>query len=199
MAETANWRNRIVRQDVVDPSELKANPANWRLHPKEQQSALRGALSSIGWVQNVIVNERTGRIVDGHARVAAATKAGETLVPVVYVDLSEEEELTVLTTLDPIGALATADQQMLDDLIGSISVSGDELASFMELMGSRSFSQLVTDGQINRLGIKPPKLTDDDLGAGSQDFAQDFKDVDTNAATSHQCPSCGFEWNGKTR
>lgn len=197
MAETANWRNRIVRQELVDPRELKVNPANWRLHPKEQQSALRGALTNIGWVQNVIVNERTGRIVDGHARVAAATNANEPVVPVVYVDLTEEEELTVLTTLDPIGALATADQQMLDDLVGSLTVSDSELASFMELMGSRSFAQLVTDGQLGKLSVERSTYVTPE--EDSSTFAQDFKDIDTDKPTSHQCPSCGFEWNGKTR
>jgi ParB-like chromosome segregation protein Spo0J len=195
MAETANWRNRIVRQELVDPRELKVNPANWRLHPKEQQSALRGALSNIGWVQNVIVNERTGRIVDGHARVAAATNANEPVVPVVYVDLTEEEELTVLTTLDPIGALATADQEMLDDLVGSLTVNDNELASFMELMGSRSFAQLVTDGQLGRLSVETRFSKDipdaDELFTGSDKPSMNQK------LSTHQCPSCGFEWSDK--
>jgi hypothetical protein len=40
-------------------------------------------------------------VVDGHARVALAIKAGEK-VPVVYVELDEREEAVILATLDPV-------------------------------------------------------------------------------------------------
>src|SRR5690348_10145058 len=80
------WRNRIVGHGEEDPEQLLANPNNWRIHPKSQQDALKGVLSEVGWVQDVIVNKRTGFVVDGHARVALAISAGER-VPVVYVDL----------------------------------------------------------------------------------------------------------------
>ena len=47
--ETA-WRNRIVGHGEEAPDQLLANPANWRLHPREQQQALAGALAEVGWV-----------------------------------------------------------------------------------------------------------------------------------------------------
>src|ERR1700722_15600770 len=99
-AKPAKWRNRIVGHGEEDPTQLLANPRNWRLHPKAQQDALAGVLEQVGWVQDVIVNKRTGFVVDGHARVALALSAGER-VPVVYVDLSEQEEALIIATLDP--------------------------------------------------------------------------------------------------
>lgn len=59
------WRSRIVRHADVAPGELAAHPANFRRHPQSQADAVSGALGTVGWVQDVIVNDRTGRVVDG--------------------------------------------------------------------------------------------------------------------------------------
>ena len=59
------WRNRIVGTADVPPDQLVANPANWRTHPGAQRDALRGSLGEVGWVQQVMVNQRTGFVVDG--------------------------------------------------------------------------------------------------------------------------------------
>src|SRR5690606_4570024 len=63
MAVARNWQNRIVGSGEEAPDQLLANPANWRIHPQAQQDALAGVLSEVGWVQQVIVNQRTG-VVD---------------------------------------------------------------------------------------------------------------------------------------
>jgi hypothetical protein len=113
------WQNRIVGHGEEAADQLLANPRNWRIHPKAQQDALKGVLSQIGWVQDVIVNQRTGFVVDGHARVALAISAGEK-VPVVYVDLSEEEEAAILATIDPLSAMAGRDEAIFADLVGGM-------------------------------------------------------------------------------
>src|SRR5438128_1559091 len=103
------WRNRIVGTGEQAPDQLVANPRNWRTHPGPQRDALRGSLAEVGWVQQVLVNQRTGHVVDGHARVEEALSRKEPSVPVLYVDLDEAEEALVLATLDPIGAMAGRD------------------------------------------------------------------------------------------
>lgn len=70
-------------------------------------------------MSSVIVNKRTNRIVDGHLRVEMASDKGEQ-VPVDYVDLSEEEENLILTTLDPIATLAIADDAKLRALLETL-------------------------------------------------------------------------------
>lgn len=65
---TAPWRNRIVGSGEEAPDQLLANPGNWRVHPKAQQQALAGILGQVGWVQQVLVNRRTGHVVD-HRRL----------------------------------------------------------------------------------------------------------------------------------
>lgn len=116
-----SWKIRIVGEGEADPNSLLLNPLNWRTHPKHQQEALAGMLGKVGWVQRVIVNKTTGNIVDGHARVMIARKRKEQCVPVIYVDLSIEEEKMVLATLDPLSAMATSDDDMLKNLVSQLN------------------------------------------------------------------------------
>lgn len=66
------WQNRILGSGVEDAEQLLANPLNWRIHPKNQQDSLVEVLDRVGWIQQVVVNQRTGFVVDGHLRVALA-------------------------------------------------------------------------------------------------------------------------------
>lgn len=116
------WRNRIVGMGEEAPDQLVANPANWRTHPGSQRDALRGSLSTVGWVQQVLVNRTTGHVVDGHARVEEALSRHEATVPVLYVELEPDEEALILATLDPIGAMAERDEERLRELLADISV-----------------------------------------------------------------------------
>ncbi len=129
---TTGWRNRITGFGEEAPDQLLANPANWRIHPKAQQDALAGALDVVGWVQQVLVNRNTGFVVDGHARIALALSRGEPSVPVLYVDLSPEEEALVLATLDPIGAMAGRDEEKLRALLAEVTVDD---AGLLALLG----------------------------------------------------------------
>ena len=125
------WRNRIVGQGVESPEQLLANPRNWRIHPKAQQDALAGVLSEVGWVQNIIVNQRTGHVVDGHARVEIAISRGEAEVPVVYVDLDENEEGVILAALDPLAGMAVTDPEKWAELLAEISVTDEALRAML--------------------------------------------------------------------
>lgn len=110
---------------------MLANPRNWRVHPRYQQEALKATLAGVGWVQNVIVNKRTGHVVDGHARVALALREELNEIPVVYVDLDESEEAIVLATFDPIGAMATTDRALLDDVLQQAATTDDDIKAVL--------------------------------------------------------------------
>jgi ParB-like chromosome segregation protein Spo0J len=124
----AEWQNRIVDSGVVRVEEILAHPDNWRIHPKEQQDALLEVLGSVGWVQQIVINRTTGRLVDGHLRVLLADREGEETVPALIVELTEEEERKVLATLDPIASLAVADKEKLTALLEDIPSLADEPA-----------------------------------------------------------------------
>ena len=114
------WANRIVGHGDEAPQSLIPNPANWRQHSPTQRGSLSEVLAEVGLVQTVIVNRTTGNLVDGHLRVELAIAQGQPTIPVVFVELSEDEERIVLSTLDPIGAMATADREKLSDLLQGI-------------------------------------------------------------------------------
>lgn len=113
-------KNRIVGGGEVDPEKLLAHPKNWRSHSPDQESAVEGLLEEIGWVNSVVVNKTTGRLIDGHLRVELAKKRHEGNIPVVYVELTEKEEELVLAMLDPLGDLAGMDPNKLEALLGSL-------------------------------------------------------------------------------
>ena len=145
----AGYQNRIVGHGQVTPDELVANPKNWRVHPRAQRDALSAVLERVGWVSDVIVNRRTGYVVDGHLRVALAITKGEPSVPVKYVDLSPEEEALVLTTLDPIAAMAAADKEQLEtllrDLEGEDGAVRDLLDSLAKNQGIDLYGERAAD------------------------------------------------------
>ncbi len=115
-----SWANRIVGYGEEAPDQLPAHPSNWRSHPRGQQEALASVLGEVGLVQAVVVNRTSGHLIDGHLRAELAIAAGQPTIPVVYVELSEEEEQIILASLDPIGAMATADRDKLSELLAGI-------------------------------------------------------------------------------
>jgi hypothetical protein len=128
---TEPWANNILSfEPDVDPAQLLAHPLNARRHPGAQRDALRESLGRAGWVDVVKVNTRTGHVVDGHARVEEAITAGAN-VPVLYLDLSEEDERFVLATLDPISALATYDAEVLDQLLSGVDIESSGLLDML--------------------------------------------------------------------
>jgi hypothetical protein len=110
------WNNRIVGHGLEVPSELLANPQNWRIHPQIQQGMMEGALEEIGWIQEVVVNQRSGYLIDGHLRVMIAMRNGDKPMPVLYVDLD-----------DPISSLADEDTALFHDLLESVTFSDHNL------------------------------------------------------------------------
>ena len=146
------WRNRICGYSEEPPDDLLANISNWRVHPQNQQRAMKGILTEVGIVQNVIVNKRTNRVIDGHMRIQLGISEGLKSIPVTWVDLSEEEEQLILAALDPVGDMAVADDEMLGELIKGLDAESVDLNIFLNSLYDES-----TTG-----AVKDVKLGDDD-------------------------------------
>ncbi len=125
-----------------------ANPENWNFHPAAQRSALAGVLDRIGWIQNIVVNKTTGHVIDGHLRVDLAVQLGETRVPVVYVELTEDEEHLALAALDPIAGMAVPDSEKLAKLAQALDLTDNEdLALCLGNLTGMSLAPPSDDGQ----------------------------------------------------
>ena len=93
-------RNRVRELRLVRASQLLPNRKNWRRHPAEQAAALRGLLAEIGYADVLIARDTPDGLVliDGHLR---AETTPNMMVPVVIVDLTEDEADKFLLTADP--------------------------------------------------------------------------------------------------
>jgi DNA modification methylase len=116
-----------LRLEWMDPAGLNDNPMNWRTHPAGQKAALTAALEKVGWAGALLFNERTNRLIDGHARkeLTAARAAGGK-VPVLVGSWSEEQERLILATLDPLAAMAEANKDALDKLLREVATGNDQ-------------------------------------------------------------------------
>lgn len=129
--------NRIIGHGEEQVDQLLANPLNFRLHPDNQQQALAGAIDDIGFIRSVTVNQRTGRVVDGHLRVTLAARSGVDKLPVEYVDLDEAEEAQALLSLDPIAAMAASDKAKLDELMRAVQSDDERVQAMISEIAER--------------------------------------------------------------
>jgi len=125
------WDLKITGYGEEHPEQLLANPHNPRRHDRHQQDILKALLENVGWIQDVIVNERTGNLVDGHLRVTLALRAGIESIPVKYVHLTDEEERVAVATLDAITELAETSEEAFDELLRSIDTGDATLQAFL--------------------------------------------------------------------
>ncbi len=134
----SKWINRIVGHDEIAPDQLLANPLNYRIHPAQQQSALSGSLDNLGWIQEVLVNKNTGHVIDGHLRIQLALRNDEKLIPVTYLDLTEDEERLALLSLDPIAAMAATDKEQLETLLSQVNSDDQRVQEFLSNLAKES-------------------------------------------------------------
>ncbi len=120
-----------LRLEWRSPSELAENPANWRRHPQGQLDALADVIAEVGWAGACLFNEATGRLIDGHARKKTALDQGSELIPVLVGSWTEEQEKTILATLDPLAAMAEADTAKLDELLRSVQTGSEAIAAML--------------------------------------------------------------------
>lgn len=137
--KTIDWQNRIVEHGEMPADQFLAHELNARRHPGQQREALRGSLNAVGWIAPVIVSKRTGKLLDGHARIEEALSRDESaLVPFVLVDVTEAEEAIILGTFDPITGMATYDREALDTLLREIETNDAGLQNLLEDLAAKN-------------------------------------------------------------
>ena len=116
-------RRKRLRLEYRDAKDLADNPRNWRRHPARQTQSLEEMIKRVGWAGAALYNERTGRLIDGHLRKKIAGSKGK--IPVLIGSWSEEEEALILSTFDPITALAQTDEKALKALLDSVDAEAE--------------------------------------------------------------------------
>src|ERR1700737_1260294 len=135
--------DRVKEYRKTRACDLVPHPANWRIHPDIQASALRDLLKEIGFAGAIIARRlEDGRlqIIDGHLRVE---QMGKREVGVLVTDLTAEEGEKLLLTYDPVGALATADQARIEALLASVRMDSEAVGAMLEKFAGEGARQIV--------------------------------------------------------
>ncbi len=129
-------RNRIKGLRWVTAAELRPHPRNWRIHPAEQQGALRGILAEIGYAGALLARELPDgslQLIDGHLR---AETTPDVEVPVLVVDLTDQETAKLLALHDPLSAMAETNADVLAELLPEVETENEALQALLHRMSS---------------------------------------------------------------
>lgn len=131
-------RDRIKDFRRVRADSLRPHPRNWRTHPQAQQDALRGVLAEIGYADALVTRELADgslELLDGHLR---AELTPEQMVPVLVLDVSEDEALKLLATLDPLTAMAETNAEVLRGLIDDVTTDNAAVRGLLDSLASEN-------------------------------------------------------------
>ena len=127
-------RDRIKELRRVKAGQLRPHARNWRTHPKSQQDALRGVLAEVGYADALLARELpdgTLELIDGHLR---AETTPDMDVPVLILDLDEEEAAKLLALHDPLAAMAESNNDALAELIAHVETDNEAIRSLLDTM-----------------------------------------------------------------
>lgn len=124
-AEPKAWADSVpvfcAHDAIVDVAKLVPNPKNPNQHPDNQIQLLGRIIRQTGWRAPITVSKRSGFIVKGHGRLAAALLEGMKEAPVDYQTYTNDaEEYADLVADNRIAELAETDQKLLADIFADI-------------------------------------------------------------------------------
>ena len=124
-AEPKAWADGVpvfcAHDAIVDVTKLVPNPKNPNQHPDNQIQLLGRIIRQACWSQPITVSKRSGFIVKGHGRLAAALLEGMKEAPVDYQNYTTEaEEYADLVADNRIAELAETDNKLLADIFAEI-------------------------------------------------------------------------------
>ncbi len=153
---------------------------NSRTHSPEQVEQLRASIQEFGFTNPILVDGKDG-VIAGHGRLEAARDLGLAEVPVVVLDhLSPEQKRAYVIADNKLALNAGWDFSLLQQEVMSLSLADFDL----DLLGfdEKELSSLLDPEQLD-----------------ADEAPEEFKEVDDDIETDHRCPSCGYEWSGKTK
>jgi hypothetical protein len=129
-------RDRIKELRRIPASELVANSKNWRRHPQWQRDGMQAVLENVGYAGALIAYESDGQLVliDGHLR-QEMTPTDE--VPVLILDVNEDEANILLASYDPLTAMANEDGVALGQLLTEIESTNEGLSVLLQDINER--------------------------------------------------------------
>lgn len=161
--------------------DLKSDHKNARKRTDRSAELIKESLQRYGAARSIVIDE-DNRILAGNGTVEGAKEAGINRIRVIETDgdeviavrrtgLTEEQKVGLALADNRTADLSEWDQEMLNRLGEQHDIS---------LFFSQDDLDGILDTEVEQL---PP---------------EDFAEVDDDITTEHRCPSCGYEWSGKS-
>jgi len=166
---------------VTSIKDLKSDHKNARRRTDRSAELIKESLQRYGAARSIVIDE-DNRILAGNGTIEGAKEAGIDRIRVIETDgdeviavrrtgLTEEQKVGLALADNRTADLSEWDQEMLNRLGEQHDIS-------------LFFSQDDLDGILEtEAEVLPP---------------EDFAEVDDDITTEHRCPSCGYEWSGKS-
>lgn len=137
---------QIKKKKLVDLIPADYNPRKDLQPGDAEYEKLKRSVETFGYVEPIIWNEQTGRIVGGHQRLKVMQDLGYQEIECVIIDIDEAQEKALNVALNKISGSWDEDKLMtlITDLEGSdfdVSLTGFDVAELDEL-----FKDTLTDG-----------------------------------------------------
>jgi DNA modification methylase len=100
---------------------LRPDPANPRRISDEELDSLERSIRQFGFVQPVLARREGNTVIGGHQRLLAARRLGLPIVPVTYLDLSQEQARLLNLALNKISG--SWDDALLARLLADLQTS----------------------------------------------------------------------------
>ena len=161
--------------------DLKSDHKNARKRTDRSAELIKESLQRYGAARSIVIDE-DNRILAGNGTIEGAKEAGIDRIRVIETDgdeviavrrtgLTEEQKIGLALADNRTSDLSEWDQEMLNRLGEQHDIS-------------LFFSQDDLDGILEVEAEQLPP--------------EDFAEVDDDITTEHRCPSCGYEWSGKS-
>lgn len=161
----------IVKMKIEDMKPAEYNPRKDLKPGDKEYEKLKRSLTEFGYVEPVIWNKTTGRVVGGHQRLKVLKDLGYTEIDCVIVELTEAKEKALNIALNKISG--EWDNNLLADLLKDldesgfdVTLTGFDLNEAQDLFGSGSMENVHEDGfdgEKEVSEIETPKTKQGDL------------------------------------
>ena len=164
--------------EQIPTADLVGYARNARTHSDEQIGQIAASIREFGFCNPVLIDAQN-TIIAGHGRVLAAGRMKLETVPCLRLTHLTDAQRRAYVIADNRIALSSGwDSELLANELSDLHADDFDMA----LLGFDS-KELET-----LLGIQ--------AGPIEPDAPADFKEVDENIKTDHECPKCGYKFSG---
>ena len=159
----------VVEQVAI--ADLRPDPANQRRISDAELEALTRSIQAFGLVAPILARREDRRVIGGHQRLLAARRLGLETIPVIFVDVDEDQARLLNLALNRIGG--TWDEELLARLLADLGKNADVDLSLS------GFTEEETHRLLRRLDVREKRERPEQF-----DFDAAFDDVEKQGANT---------------